>query len=156
MPRLLAAHRLLIAGFALTACLGQRGSVPPGTPAGGEVRWLAGHPATCAEIRGQVIDAATGRALAAATVTIDSTAFRAITDSAGFFRIRLPQPPPAKAEPSHQLTLRIRSLGRLEVVAVLPDTRGYYVDAMLASAGFHADEVSTVRVRGPAACERAP
>lgn len=156
MPRLLVPHRFLIAGFALTACLGHRGRAPLESPSGLEVRWLARHPVTCTEIRGQVLDAATGHAVASAAVTIDSTPIRSLTDSAGYFRISFPQPLPAKAESSHRLMLRVRSLGRLEVAAVLPDSRGYYVEARLASAGFHADEVSTVRLRGPAACHIAP
>lgn len=119
-------------------------------------RWRAQRPVVCDEVRGLVSDAATGRAVSGAAITVDGTSLRSETDSLGAFPLRLTAIAATGPEPARPVTLRIRSIGKVSVIAALPDLRGYVVEATLASAAFHADEVSTVRVRGPATCQRAP
>ena len=117
--------------------------------------WLAREPVICGEVRGRVLDAATGRPLAQAYVTVDSIPHGASTDSLGVFRILVTTFAPGVPGRMRPVVVRVRYVGMHELEFDLPGDLGYVVEASLAPTALHVDHIATLRIKTPGSCARA-
>jgi hypothetical protein len=114
--------------------------------------WLAREPVVCGEVRGRVLDAGTGRPLPNAYVTVDSIGRAASTDTLGVFRIPVTTFVPGVPGRMRPVVVRVRYLGMLDLKFDLPSHFGYVIEASLGSLAFHADHITTLRIKSPGFC----
>ncbi len=116
--------------------------------------WLAQEPAVCQAISGRVLSALTGAPMPGAAVVVAHPPLTVRTDSLGRFRIPL-RPMVGGIADTAKVDLRVARVGYSGFDFRLFLAPSYVLEIVLAPIGFHADHISTLRIKDPGYCRRA-